>query len=299
MRNSRIIYSLGNPLLRMYTYVSTLLKLDAPYRYFSINKFLTHIFIFQFRQSIKRIFGIHSKGRNSQAERRYNNTLTSPAHKVTSYDFTTKYNTSDCLSNRKRDKNVTISEDTSEVTNNEMKGPFARHLELCTIQEIKTGSDAERSGDTIYDEDSTNSNRKLNVCDSSKLLSEYSPVLTIIDSETTIFSKMKQSDNANGILNNIYGNEAYEEHTTDNTSQNIEYQNFKRAKIRHSYSLDLSGVPAENKRRKLSVETKLETFQPKGFFKDTVVSKFFDQTVKQDNIKSYLCIENDNAEDNL
>lgn len=205
---------------------------------------------------------------------------------------------SDCQSNRKRDKNITISEDTSEVTNNEMIRPFARHLELCTIQENKTGSDAERSVDTIFDEDSSNGNKKQNFCESSKLLGEYSPVLTIVDSETTIFSKMKQNDDANGILNNIYGNEAYEEHTTDVTSRN-DYEDCKTAKIRHSYSLDLSCIPVENVRRKLSVETKLETFQPKGFFKETVVCKFFDQTAKQDNIKSYLCIESDCAKDNL
>lgn len=212
-------------------------------------------------------------------EKKFNHTLTSPAHRQTSVnDFTTKYN-SDTSSSAPKTKNrkVSILDEVSEANDNLRCYP--RNLELCTIIENKN-SDAERSGDTFYDEDSTNSVKKLTVDESSKLLSEHSPILTIVDSERTIFSKRRSE--VDDILKNIYGNEAFEEHTTDKTNLATD----EREKLKHSCSLDLIGTANETKRRKLS-ESKLDP----NIFKDTVVTKFFEQNSRQsyDNFKSYLC----------
>lgn len=213
-------------------------------------------FLFQFRQSIKRIFGIHTRGRNSQTDRRYNVTITSPAHKMTSVNELSKYNTESSSNAKRRDKKNTVYDETSEI-HNEVQRPM-KNVELCTIIENKTGSDAEKSGETIFDEDSSNGYNKKYL--DSKLPSEHSPILTIVDPEGTQFMKDTQRNGNNDILN-IYGNQAYEEHSTDVLISTDE----KRSRMRHSYSLDLIRAPKDNKRRKLSIETKHETvIQTKG-----------------------------------
>ncbi|KAL0878672.1 hypothetical protein ABMA27_003730 [Loxostege sticticalis] len=264
----------------------------------------------QFRQSIKRIFGMHSKGKQSQTEKGFNNTVLSPAHKVSVNNDTTRYITSESTISTipkkvKDTKRIIFSDSISEVVNNENNRPYARDLELCTINENKTASDGERSEETTYDEDS-GSQKKLELFgESCKLFNKRSPVVTIIDTEHLIFSKpVKNRHGDNGGVNNVYGNAAYEEHSTDKTNNVYETDNeMKRQKtIKHSYSLDLSVVSNENKSRKLSIETKFETLiQPKGFFKETIISKLFEPESKQDGIKSYLCKvnKNDNTENNL
>lgn len=266
----------------------------------------------QFRNSIKRIFGIHSKGKNSQTEKGYNNTLVSPGgHKLSSQN-TTRCATSEInvsiATKTPKDKKIMFSEELSENTQNEYHRTFARDPGLSTIPESKN-SDAERSGDTMYDEDSSSNPKKLDMFgESCRMVNEKSPVLTFMDSERLLFSKIPEYDNVEPSSSNIFGNEGYEEHSTDKTNQVIyktenEHQSFQSQKIiRQSYSLDFPRLSNENKKRKLSIETKLESLiQPKGFFKDTI-NKLFDQDAKQgqDNFKSYLCETKDElGHDNL
>ncbi|XP_075977244.1 pinopsin-like [Anticarsia gemmatalis] len=264
----------------------------------------------QFRNSIKRIFGIHSKSKNSQTEKGYNNTLVSPANKLSGLNNTTRFNSSETnlstVHRNSKDKKIIFNDDISETTHNEYHRTFARDPELCTIPESKN-SDAERSGDTIYDEDSSSNTKKLDMFGESCKINERSPVLTFMDSERLLFSKIPDYDNVEPGSSNIFGNEGYEEHFTDNTNKDTyktenEHQSVERQKIiRQSYSLDFPRLSNENKKRKLSIETKLESFiQPKGFFKDTI-SKLFDQDVKQgqDSFKSYLCDKDEIGHDNL
>lgn len=217
--------------------------------------------MFQFRQSIKRIFGIHTRGRNSQTDRRYNVTITSPAHKMTSVNDISKYNTDSSGNAKRRDKKITI--ETSQI-DSEVHRPM-KNMELCTIVENKAGSDTDRSGETIFDEDSSNGNN--NKYSESKIPNEHSPTPTIVDSECTHFLKGSQRNDNDDTLN-IYGNQAYEEHSTDvaliSTGEN-------RSRIRHSYSLDLTDVPKNNKRRKLSVQMQHGTVvQTEGLLDDIV-----------------------------
>jgi hypothetical protein len=269
--------------------------------YISFHKesFQTFMSCLQFRQSIKRIFGMHSKGKQSQTEKGYNNTLMSPAHKMSLNNDTTRYVSETTISaipkKVKDNKRIIFSDNITEV-NNESNCPFPRDLELCTINENRTASDAERSGETIYEDDSANSNKKLDLFgESCKLFNKRSPILTIVDTDHFVFSKpVKSKDDDADSGNNAYGNEAFEDPDVskyhDFQSHRDHERGEKQKMIKHSYSLDLSAVSNEKSNRKLSIETKLETLiEPKGFFKDTIISKFFEPEPKPDGIKSYLC----------
>ncbi|CAH0686388.1 unnamed protein product [Spodoptera exigua] len=252
----------------------------------------------QFRNSIKRVFGVHSKGKNSHAEKAYNNTLTSPANKLSSVNTRLNCSETNLSSHHKnsKGKKIIFNDDISEMTTNEYHRTFTRDPDLCTIPESKN-SDAERSGDTIYDEDSSNTGTNVKKLDlfgeSCKVINERSPVLTFMDSDRLLFTKAPEEVIAESSKNNKLGNETHEDHATDkniykteNESQSAE----KLKKIRQSYSLDFPRLSNDNKKRKLSIETKFESIQPKGFFKDTI-NKLFDQDSKQgqDSFKSYLC----------
>lgn len=257
----------------------------------------------QFRNSIKRIFGIHTKSKTSQNEKGYNNTLMSPQNKLSGLNTTTRFNSSETnLSSQKssKDKKSVFNDETSEITNNEYHRTFTRDPELCTIPENRT-SDAERSGDTVYDEDSSNNSnpKKLDMFgESCKVINERSPVVTFMDSECLLFTKIPEHNIEEASASNVFGNEAYEDHTSDKTNKDTyktehEHQSSEKQKIiRQSYSLDFPRLSNDNKKRKLSIETKLERslIQPKGFFKETI-NKLFDQDSKQghDYFKSYLC----------
>ncbi|CAH0625310.1 unnamed protein product [Chrysodeixis includens] len=258
----------------------------------------------QFRNSIKRIFGIHTKGKNSQTEKGYNNTLMSPANKLSSLNNTNRFNSSETnlssLQKSSKDKKIAFNDDVSEITNNEYHRTFNRDPELCTIPENKN-SDAERSGDTVYDEDSSNNSNQTKKLDlfgeSCKAINKRSPILTFMDSERLLFSKISEHDNPEPSGSNVFGNDAFEDHLTDKTNKDTyktenERQSSEKQKIiRQSYSLDFPRLSNDNKKRKMSIETKLESFiQPKGFFKETI-NKLFDPESKQghDNFKSYLC----------
>lgn len=250
----------------------------------------------QFRQSIKRIFGIHTKGKNSQTEKGYNNTVLSPAHKLSSLN-NTKYNSSETSSvpRTSKERKATLSEEIPEIVTNEYQKHSSRNYELCTIQENKTASDTEKSGESAFDNDSSGNKSMDMFGESCKVLNERSPVLTFMDSDRLLFSKRGNIGDDNDVNKNVYGNEAYEVTDEKEVTCKIEneVQSAKRRKMmRQSYSLDFSKISSENKIRKLSVETKLESLMQ---IKETI-SKLFDQDSKQneDNFKSYLCTDEKN-----
>lgn len=181
----------------------------------------------QFRQSIKRLFGIHSKGGISQTEKGYGNTVLSPTHKFLRTNDNSRFNL--CETNVStvlkkqvviRDGKVKVNEERCNFTDNE-DNPAMNPL--FTIKEKKTASDAEESGETIYEEDSS-SKQKLEVFDeSSHIYTEGSPVLTILDSERLVFSKQRRlqknkHDSDDSVNQNVYGNRAFEDHSSDATS---------------------------------------------------------------------------------
>lgn len=222
----------------------------------------------------------------------------SPAHRMSCINDSSRYcsesNVSTVLK-KQRNKKIIIAEDASEITNNGTIRNFLRETELCTIKEYKTSSEAERSGDTTHEENSAASKKQ-----------EYEESMQLYDEHAN--SSPRPHDDVHYMMKNIYGNLAFEEHATDvqHSEENpFEFRITKKPKlIKHSYSLDLSGVCHQNKKRKLSIESKLEALnQSKGFLKNTVVSKFFDHNPKlgQDNFKSYLCRfdKNGGEEDNL
>lgn len=200
---------------------------------------------------------------DSQADRRYNITITSPAHKMTSFNENSKYNIDNPINVHRRDKKNTTCDEPSDI-HNEVHQPV-KNMELCTILENKMVFDAERSGETIFDEDSSNGNNKK--YSDSKLSSEHTPILTVVDSECTHFIKDSQRNDNDEVLN-IYGNQAYEEHSTD-VALNVVDRN--RSRIKHSYSLDLIRAPKDNIKRKLSVETKYETVIRTKAFVDNII----------------------------
>ncbi|XP_052749296.1 pinopsin-like [Galleria mellonella] len=261
----------------------------------------------QFRQSIKRIFGMHNNKMQSQTEKGHNTTL-SPTHKTSgTNEANTCYNSTETMisvSSKKhiKDKKIVFNDELSENIKTENRF-YQKDLELCTIQENRSRSDLERSDDTIY-EDSTHNNKKFQLFGPScKLFQKRSPGVTIIDKEHLIFSKTKLKDDENDAsdeMTNAYGNEGYVEHTTDTLNENTyrtEYEKIKSQKeIKRSFSLDLNIVSYENKKRKMSIESKFEAIaQPKGFIKDGIMGKLFDQDTNQ--FKTYLCsIENQNTD---
>ncbi|XP_064073131.1 parapinopsin-like [Vanessa tameamea] len=270
----------------------------------------------QFRQSIKRIFGIHTKRTNSQTDKCYNNTMLSPAHKQSAYnEITVRYNSSETImtSTPKRPKEVNTNEDSVNqsvsMSLNDVNRSSGKACELRTIQENKTVSDAERSSDTVCDEESCNSNKNLEFVfgQSCKIFKHPSPVLTIVNTDRLVFSRVPK-DAAQEAVDSVYGSKVCDEHKIDMTPQNntnpennVNENDLKRP-IKHSFSLDLGGVSQEGRRRKFSIETKLDTFNPpKIFSKDGVVSKLFDSDTKQrhDSVRSYLCDNetSDNEED--
>ncbi|KAJ8719463.1 hypothetical protein PYW08_011638 [Mythimna loreyi] len=263
----------------------------------------------QFRNSIKRIFGIHTKGKNSQAERAYNNSLTSPANRLSSINNTTRLNSSETnMSSYKnsKGKKLAFNDDVSEITTNDYHRTFTRDPDLCTIPESRN-SDAERSGDTVYDEDSSNNGsyvKKLDLFgESCKVVNERSPVLTFMDSERLLFTKVPEHAIVEPTASTVIGDDVFEDHLTDKDAYKVEteQQNTEKQKIiRQSYSLDFPRLSNDNKKRKLSIETKLESFiQPKSFFKDTI-NKLFDQETNQGHFKSYLCeTKEETGPDNL
>lgn len=257
----------------------------------------------QFRKSIKRIFGIHTKEKNSQAERAYNNTLTSPANKFSSVNTTTRFNSSETtLSSNKnyKGKKIVFNDDISEMTTNEYHRTFTKDPDLATIPENKN-SDAERSVDTIFDEDSSNNGGNVKKLDlfgeSCKVVNEKSAILTFMDSERLLFSKVPENAVIETSASHVFGNDTFEDYFMDKTNKDpfkteTDQQNAGKHKaMRQSYSLDFPRLSNDTKRRKLSIETKLESInQPKSFFKDTI-NKLFDQEAKQghEHFKSYLC----------
>ncbi|XP_023954186.2 parapinopsin-like [Bicyclus anynana] len=245
----------------------------------------------QFRQSIKRIFGIHSRRGGSQTDRCYNNTMLSPAHKPSGYnDITVRYNSETITSITPRKKNNIIEDSENHsisMTVNEVGRPPGKLYELCTIQEAKTNSEAEKSGDTVDDEESCTSNKKFDeVCaESWKTMKVPSPVVTMVDSQRFLFTRAPNGDTK-------------ESPSVDKAL--IDFSEFKVTKrpLKNSYSLDLGGVATEGRRRKFSIETKLETFSPsKIFSKERVVSKLFDSDSRHDSAKSYLCANEGDCSD--
>ncbi|CAH2267518.1 jg22606 [Pararge aegeria aegeria] len=252
----------------------------------------------QFRQSIKRIFGIHTKRGGSQTDKCYNNTLLSPAHRQSAYnDITVRYNSETIMSStqRKRDRN-NITEDSDNhsisMTINEVGKLPGKSYDLCTIQETKTASDAERSGDTICDEDSCGSNKKFELVfgESCKSMQEPSPIVTMVDSQRFLFTRTANTNASNSSASVHSGDKAL-----------IDFNEVKGTKrpIKHSYSLDLGGITMEGRKRKFSIETKLESFSPsKIFSKDRVVCKLFESDSRHDGVKSFLCrFDKTNSED--
>ncbi|XP_059062566.1 parapinopsin-like [Achroia grisella] len=270
----------------------------------------------QFRQSIKRIFGMHDNKNQSKSEKGHNNTTLSPTQKRSgTNEGTTRYNSTETvvsISSKKhnKDKKIIFNDDLSESIKTENRS-YQKDVELCTIQENRSASDVEKSGNTIYEEDSCNNTKKFPLFGPScKLFQKRSPGVTIIDKEHLIFSKNYSNrdydSNDSDDNTNAYGNKGYVEHVTDALKEDMyrteninaetnEYKNINLQKeIKPSFSLDLNIVSYENRKRKMSVESKFETIiQPKGFFKDSVIGKLFDNNTNQ--FKTYLCnVENQN-----
>lgn len=242
--------------------------------------------------------------------------MLSPAKQLAYNEITVRYNSSETIvtntPRRLMERNVTADDsDNNSVSTstNEGNRQGGRASDLCTIQEHKTASDAEKSGETVCDEESCNSNKNLdNVFSQSwKILKQPSPVLTIIDNEHIIFNRVTKNT-AQETLDSVYGNKSYGERKTDTTEVKDAIAGTSNDKtssktIKHSSSLDLGHVHSQGRRRKFSMETKLDTLNPsKLFLKEGVVSKVFDSdsSQKRDSIKSYLCDnESSDNEDDL
>ncbi|CAG5043709.1 unnamed protein product [Parnassius apollo] len=244
----------------------------------------------QFRQSIKRIFGIHGKSGSSQIERGYKSTVLSSCHKLSVLnDITVRCNTSEISKIVKiNEKRTECTDDQSDLVKNVITiKNFNKKSELCTIEEKKAALDAaERSGETDYDDESSGGNKKVVVFGNSCKLNEPSPILSIMDADNPLITKSHDHDgnDTKDILKNVYINKGCEEQSTDKMKTDESIQTLKRPKtIKHSSSLELAGKSTEGKRRKFSMETKLESFVTPKSFMDTVVSKLFDQEYNQDN----------------
>ncbi|KPJ06626.1 Opsin-VA [Papilio machaon] len=241
----------------------------------------------QFRQSIKHVFSMQTKCRNSETKREDMNSFLSPNHKLSVLNDTALRNSSEIFTlNRpkKVSKCNTNSDDKINITINEKANKQLQKVsKLCLIEEKQSVSDAERSGETIFDDDTSNSNRKL---EKSCILNDQSPVLTIVDANKLCFTKVAKRENEKQLYEELFT----EVKKIDNTDQS-----FKRPKtLKHSYSLDLGSISHEGKRRKFSIETKLESIVVPKSFMGKVMSKFFEQNGKQNKIKTYLCEKQDN-----
>lgn len=156
-----------------------------------------------------------------------------------------------------KDGKISIAEDHGSVTNNEITRPPVNNTILCTIQENKTASDdVDKSSDTIYEEDSSNGKQKLEIVDDSfRLYSDSSPVLTIIDPDHLSFSKKRlvpktKEDPSDCMLGNVYGNSAFEEHSSDVTGDSM-------GNNQNMQETEAAAANIKIKTRRLSSEKKL------------------------------------------
>ncbi|XP_041981559.1 parapinopsin-like [Aricia agestis] len=215
----------------------------------------------QFRQSIKRVFGIHSKRTTSQTDKNYNNTILSPAHKLSAYnDITVRYNSSETIvsstpiSQRERSA-VRIEAQYDMINEGKAKA------NLSTIQESKGTSENEKS--SILDRE------------------EEKSTLEDVFGESC---QLKEGSTSSALLEP----EKIEKDKKQSTVVDVTHKQ-KIKVIQHSYSLDLADPPRE-KKRKYSVETKLDAFNSKNFLKDNVTNKIFHSDfIQKDKCRSYLC----------
>ncbi|CAG9123132.1 unnamed protein product [Plutella xylostella] len=261
----------------------------------------------QFRQSIKRLFGIHGKGGHTQTEKGYDNTILLPTNRFSRINDNTRFNSSESnvsTIHKKqvivKDKKITVTDDLCDYNNSEINYQINKidNINLCTIQENKTASDNEKSGETIYEEDNSNGKQKLEVFgENYQLFDDTSPVLTIIDSEHLAFSKTrlvcKVRDANAETVENVYGNKAFVEHSSDITSNEAyetssDQQLKKNKRLQSSYSTDIAGIQKEPKKRKLSSE---------AIIKGSVTSNFFeDPRHGHESFKTYLYMMNRNLD---
>ncbi|CAG5043706.1 unnamed protein product [Parnassius apollo] len=222
----------------------------------------------QFRQSIRRVFGVHSKG-HSQTEKGLHNTVLSQKLSAIN-EITIRYNTSELnlLTTPQRDeKNKIPTDERADATRSDFNSKNHPKIpELSTIQENKTASDVERSGDVVYDDDSNSSTKMESFVEPCKL-ADNPLILKIVESESLLLSqRVKRNNNIKDLLK-ICSVQGLKIHSNEDIilDDNMEISR-KLHTMKHSYSLDLSCVSNEGKRRKLSIETRRESFKPpQGF----------------------------------
>ncbi|XP_050677747.1 parapinopsin-like [Leptidea sinapis] len=213
----------------------------------------------QFRQSIRKIFGMNPK-KGSHSGNFYNNSGKSRGHKLSTFnEITIRYQTSDSsnlTSMPKKLKERTISTEDSDMSTNDTNRQSNKMVyDLGTIQECKTISDIERSADINGDEYNANNKNKI---------TDNSPILTI-DDETLFFNKRKK------IIKNTEDDD-----DNDTLSSNSSDYQLKGSNLKQSYSFELVKIPEVVKMRKYSVETKIESNLSKGF-KEKIVRKYLDK----------------------
>ncbi|CAK1582966.1 unnamed protein product [Parnassius mnemosyne] len=222
----------------------------------------------QFRQSIRRVFGIHSKG-HSPTEKEYHNTIVSQKLSAIN-EITIRYNISESnllTTPQRAEKNKIPTDERADATRSDFNSKnYPKIPELSIIQENKTASDVERSGDVVYDDDSNNSNTNMESFVEPCKLADNPLILKIVESESLLLSQTIKNNNIKGLLK-LCSVQGLKIHSNEDIilDDSIEISR-KLHTMKHSYSLDLSGVSNQEKRRKLSIETKRESFKPpQGF----------------------------------
>lgn len=220
--------------------------------------------------------------------------MLSPSHKLSDFNSADRNKSTP----KKIDKLINIAENKISLMINEPNNKSVYNAsELSTIKEKQTIMDIETSDDIIYVEENSSNNKNFEIFGQSYRTNDHSPILTIVDNEKLIFTRQKRRDSKDfkELLKNVYGNEGFEDDSTDAVKIDSSNHKQKRSKrIKHSYSLDLGGVSHEEKRRKFSIETKLESVSKRKSFLDSVVKKLFDQESKQDSIKTDLFASDEN-----
>ncbi|GBP65284.1 hypothetical protein EVAR_37132_1 [Eumeta japonica] len=207
----------------------------------------------QFRQSIKRFFGIHRKGA-SQTEKGYDNTLMSPVPR-------------------------------HSRVNDTQRQPHSETRELSVLREHKLSLEVKNSGETHVHEDRGDRGPEVPRDD------ERSSVLDMINNDTSAFMKRPREGTEAGVdgPHDVLSNEGFPNRKSGRPASKTG-MNVIKSKIKHSHSLDLSATPKECGKRKLSVENGADGG---SFSKINILRKIFTSSNlnRGDGFETFLCEE--------
>ncbi|CAH2041625.1 unnamed protein product, partial [Iphiclides podalirius] len=206
------------------------------------------------------------------------------------------------MNSQRPERNTVITETRNDATRSDINNRnYTKIPELSTIQENKSTSGVEKSGETVCEDDLINDNCKMTPITEPCTLTDHPLILTIVDSDGLLLSQAIKRNNNIDDLWKICDVDDLEMHSTDAIRLEDTIQISRTLPtMKHSYSLDLSYVAQERKRQKIKGKSnKAVCLPPPDFLVDMmVVTKFLAPEAERDSFKNCICMnEKNNADD--